>query len=341
MQDRGKRTRKVRWLWIPLIILLALLASCTQAEPTPTPTATPLPPPTVAPPPTEAPPTATAVPPTATSVPPTATTAPPTARPIEEEAEEEESWIAPVVYEASAARIEVDGDTSDWTGIPWVEVPMEQIEPIPGEEFGPLDPITVRMRMAVDGERVYVLMEVPDDFDYDPGDHSLSPAMAVMFRIDEPAAPHMGVEEEDLERSFGKVDIWHWELDCGPGELSGGGLEGIRGGNDPDCNLDDEWATTPEEREDDGSREAENSLVGVWEHTGRDQGPGAPGTWIFEISRKLQTGDPDDAQMEMGGEVYVTLAYWDPDETPEGWTGAGHLQSSEYGWLEVKLPATP
>ncbi len=31
-------------------------------------------------------------------------------------------------------------------------------------------------------------------------------------------------------------------------------------------------------------------------------------------------------------------AYFDADETLEGWTDTGHLQSSENGWIEVTLP---
>ncbi|MEE9198713.1 MAG: ethylbenzene dehydrogenase-related protein [Dehalococcoidia bacterium] len=132
------------------------------------------------------------------------------------------------------------------------------------------------------------------------------------------------------------VDIWHWELDCGPGELSGG--NDAPSGNDPDCNFDDEYSTTPEEREDDGTAQAENSLAGVWDHTARAQGQGASGTWIFEMSRPLNTGDPEDGQLQLGGQAQMALAYWDADETPDGWTDAGHLQSSSGGWIEITLP---
>jgi hypothetical protein len=34
----------------------------------------------------------------------------------------------------------------------------------------------------------------------------------------------------------------------------------------------------------------------------------------------------------------MALAYWDPDETAEGWTGTGHLQSADNGWIAVSLP---
>ena len=245
--------------------------------------------------------------------------------------------VEPVFMDATSANITVDGDTFDWAGIPATTVNLTQLAPIPGVEWGEVGDIEVDLRFAVNDERVFVLMEVPGDFLYNPADHHLSPALAVMFRIEEPAAPHMGTTEEDQQSSLGKVDIWHWELDCGPGELSGGGT-GIVGGNDPPCNLDDEWSTTPEAREDDGSVDAENSIAGVWEHTARAQGSGSDGTWIFEMSRKLQTGDPDDAQLVLGGHTAVALAWWAADETTEGWTAAGHLTNANQGWITLSLP---
>jgi hypothetical protein len=152
----------------------------------------------------------------------------------------------------------------------------------------------------------------------------------------------MGATDDDLEVGLGMVDIWHWELDCAAGALSGGGDPGS--GDDPDCNFDDEFATDPEEREDDGggdaivNADAENSLAGVWEHTASAAGAGAEGTWIFEMSRPLQTGDTQDAQFVSGGTALMALAYFDADETLEGWTDTGHLQSAEVGWIEVTLP---
>jgi hypothetical protein len=223
-------------------------------------------------------------------------------------------------------------------------VPVEQIEIPPGSDWdepGLLDPMDIVVKVAADAENIYVLLEVPDDYDFDPEDHNLSASIAVMFLIDQAAGPHMGAVDDDLEVGLGMVDIWHWELDCGPGEVSGGG--GIAGGDDPNCNLDDEYATDPEEREDDGkgdiaNPDAENGLIGVWEHTARSEGAGAAGTWIFEMSRPLQTGDPQDVQFASGGVALMALAYFDADETLEGWTDTGHLQSAENGWIEVILP---
>jgi hypothetical protein len=151
----------------------------------------------------------------------------------------------------------------------------------------------------------------------------------------------MGTTDKDQDTSLGKVDIWHRELDCGPGAIQGGGgiqANGVSGGNDPPCNLDDEYSTTPTEREDDGSANGENSITGVFEHTARVSSAGSEGTWIFEFSRPLDTGDSDDAILVAGATAKMAIAYWDADETASGWTGTGHVQSSDAGWIEVTLP---
>lgn len=272
--------------------------------------------------------------PVATTAPVASGTAEPTPEPpVPSEPVED----GPITLAASTADITIDGDVSDWKNVAPVTVRLQQIKSFPGADFDPVEPVDADLRVSVSGDHLYVLVEVPDDYDYLAEDHGLSAALAVMFRIDELAPPHMGATEEDQKRSLGKVDIWHWELDCGPYEVSGG-ISGKRGGNDPACNLDDEYANRPEDLEDDGTPQAENSLKGVWDHTSKAQGDGAEGTWIFEISRPLQTGDPDDAQFAAGSTARMALAYWDPDESVDGWSNAGHLQSSSGGWIEVNLP---
>jgi len=251
-----------------------------------------------------------------------------------------------IAFTAPSAAIAVDGDASEWSAIEGATVNLEQIrlDNLPPEvaaeiDFNPLDPVDVTLKVARDDEKLYVLFEVPGGFVYKADDHNLSASIAVMFRIDAPAAPHMGAEEPELDDSLGMVDIWHWELDCAPGTASGGGTGT---GDDPECNLDDEYSTTPEAREDDGGGDAvnaaaENSLAGVWEHSARASGPGAEGSWIFEMSRPLQTGDPQDAQFASGSTAYVALAFFDPTESAVGWSDPGHLQSAYNGWIEVTL----
>ena len=274
-----------------------------------------------------------------TTVPESTTAERPTTAPQATAEEEEEA--GQVKFDAASATITVDGDDSDWADIEGATFEMEQIEVPEGSdiEFDPVAPKDATLKVASDGTNIYVLVEVDDTFDYVADNHDLSAAMAVMFRIDDPAPAHMGAAEKDLEVSLGMVDIWHWELDCGPGQVSGG--KGVTGGDDPACNLDDEFATTPEDREDDGggdvpNAQAENGLTGAWTHTAA--APGGDGTWIFEMSRPLSTGDPQDAQLASGATAYVAIAYWDPKESATGWSDAGHLQSAEVGWIEVTLP---
>lgn len=149
----------------------------------------------------------------------------------------------------------------------------------------------------------------------------------------------MGATDDDEETSLGMVDIWHWELECAAGEVSGGATsgpgEGSDPGNDEVCNFDDEWATAPETREDDNADGAENSLSGSWSHS--DPTADAAGTWTFEMSRPLDTLDTTDAAFAVDGTGLLAFAYWDADATPEGWEDNGHVQSANLGWIKVNF----
>ncbi|HEY5625698.1 MAG TPA: ethylbenzene dehydrogenase-related protein [Dehalococcoidia bacterium] len=248
---------------------------------------------------------------------------------------------------AADATITVDGDNSEWAAINGTTVTLRQFDIPPGSDWDPpgvVDPIDATLKVAADDTNIYVLFEVPDDYDFDgvvpPNDHHLSAALAVEFLIDPDAGPHMGAGDSDFEAGLGMVDLWHWELDCLAGAMSGGGPAGS--GNDPDCNLDDEYASDPETREDDGGGDpnaaAENSLAGSWSHSGSAGGNGTAGTWTFEMSRPLQTGDPEDAAFAAGGTAKMALAYWDADEGLTGWTDLGHVTSADLGWIVVHLP---
>ena len=279
-----------------------------------------------------------------TADPTVAPTASPTAAPTAEPTDTGGGDTPEITIDAATATITVDGDASDWADIEGATVTLKQFEIPDGVDWdapGVVDPIDATVKVATDSSNIYVLFEVPDDYDFDPGDHNFSASPNVMFLIDAAAGPHMGAGDDDFETGLGMVDIWHWELDCAAGVTSGGGDAGS--GDDPDCNLDDEYSTDPEEREDDGGGDtanaaAENSIAGVWSHTNSAGGIGAAGTWIFEMSRPLQTGDPEDAQFTAGGTAKIALAYFDADEGLEGWTDTGHVTSAENGWIEVTLP---
>jgi len=241
-----------------------------------------------------------------------------------------------VVYTAPEAAITVDGDPSDWAEIPELHMILK---PIKGEEVVEAELHDATVQVAYDADYIYMLFGVDDDFDFVEGDAKLSAAMAVAWAIDSGAGEAMGATEDDHETSLGLVDIWHWELDCAAGVESGGAVyepgADKSPGNDSGCNFDDEYSTSPEDREDDDMAGAENSLFGVYSHTADVNGEA--GTWYFEMSRPLQTGDAGDAQFVAGGTGLLALAYWDADQTPEGWEDDSHVQSTDLGWIEIRL----
>lgn len=227
--------------------------------------------------------------------------------------------------------ITVDGLTGDWSGVSGTTVTM--IRP-----FATADRMTAEVKIAYDDANIYVLLLVNDDYDYNATDHDKSAAVAVLFQIDSAATPDMGGGK-------GNVDIWHWELDQGPGVVVGFNLTS---GNDPIGNLDDEWANSTSFRKDD---KVANEIYGAWSHTG-DWTVGATGKWVFEFQRALTTSDArQDRQFAAGQSYKMAIAYWDPDETGTpgvnyGWTDVGHFASCrdpttlDFSWLAVTL-ATP
>jgi DMSO reductase family type II enzyme heme b subunit len=240
-----------------------------------------------------------------------------------------------VTFTAPQASISIDGDVSDWADVPGLAVEL-------APAFGDSElRYQTELKVAYDDTNIYMLWAVEDDYDFNLDDHHFSAAIAVMFPIDEEAGVYMGATDVDnLEESSGAVDIWHWELDKVAGELSGG-VDRTVDGNDPEGNFDDEFANTAFDRHDDGccgdrdSPNKNNFLSGVWGHSNPEQG--ADGTWYFEMARPLLSGDPDDADFAIGETLRLLLAYWDADETEEGWTGRGHYQNSDQNWIEVIL----
>jgi hypothetical protein len=227
--------------------------------------------------------------------------------------------------------ITIDGLIGDWDGVPVTKITMIQ----------PLSPDNkmvdgLELRVAYDDSNIYVLAIITDDFDYNVTHHRNSAALAVLFAVDEAATPDMG-------GGTGYVDIWHWELDTGPGVVAGFNL---LSGDDPVGNLDDEYALSIFDRHDDATA---NELYGSWAHTDMSA-VGAEGEWIFEMKRSLTTSDTlkQDAQFVIGETVKLSIAYWDADETGEpgvlnGWTDAGHYATCkdpatlDFSWIDVEL----
>jgi len=239
---------------------------------------------------------------------------------------------APAAAVAAPIRtgITIDGLVGDWAGIPSTTTTL--IRPLATTERMVNG---LEWKVAHDDANIYFLFLVNDDYDYNATNHDLSAAVAVLFQIDPAATPDMG-------GGNGNVDLWHWELDCGPGVLSGFNL---MSGNDPQCNLDDEWANSTSNRRDDTMA---NELYGAWSHTNMTA-PGATGKWVFEMKRSLTTADTgnQDYQFRVGTTAKMSFAYWDADETPAGWQPWGHYASCrdpvtlDFSWISIDLEAPP
>jgi hypothetical protein len=227
--------------------------------------------------------------------------------------------------------ITIDGLIGDWSGIPGTKVTMIRPTATSQRLVDGLE-----LRTAYDDSNIYILAIVTDDYDYNATDHHNSAAIAVLLRIDDAATPDMG-------GGRGYVDIWHWELDTGPGVMAGFNIDS---GNDPVGNLDDEYSLSPTDRHDDDTA---NEVYGVWSHTDMSA-DGAAGKWIFEMKRALTTSDTlkQDAQLTVNQTYKLAIAYWDADETGEpgvnnGWTAAGHYSTCtdpdtlDFSWIDITL----
>ena len=237
--------------------------------------------------------------------------------------------------DAVAAAITVDGDPSDWSAINGLDLTLN---PINGESE--IAPKSATVKVAFDTQYVYVLLQVQDDYNWDPAEH-MSASGAVMWAIDQAAGTGMGSDAEakdpnDQYNSLGVVDIWHLEPTCDPGTPLGGAVSGAStSGADDACGFTDEFATDPKNREEDGGAGAENSLLGVMTHS--NPVVDGDGVWTFELRRPLQTGDGQDAQFAVGGTALLGVAYWDPDNSPEGWDDPEHVNSAIDGWIQVNF----
>lgn len=230
--------------------------------------------------------------------------------------------------------ITIDGDMADWA-----DIDSESVTLKPGRVSNEANAsFTAEFSATHDATKIYFLIVVKDDpylfYNMETGiSHRTAPALGVAFPIDEGAqAQFMGGTDRDttanIELATGEVDMLHWELDTLAGVKTGGSKNLSAGANFGDgvANMDDEWANTAEDRHDDNDQAtSENSYEGSWSHSSGGTTNGTNGDWIFEISRKLDTGDIHDAAFAEGETIEVAIAFWTPNEhTNMRWSDDGH-----------------
>ncbi|MEE8486235.1 MAG: hypothetical protein V3S38_06780, partial [Acidimicrobiia bacterium] len=162
-EEINRMLTKSRWLVI--VFVLALVATaCTGSDADDTTT-------------TEAPTTTTTLGTTTTEAAPTTTEAPETTttEPPPPPDPAMRSLVAP------EAAITVDGDLSDWSDIVGLAMTLE---PIVADADKAIDNKDVTIKMAHDGENIYALFTVDDDYNWVEGDVHASGAVAFMFPVD-------------------------------------------------------------------------------------------------------------------------------------------------------------
>lgn len=242
----------------------------------------------------------------------------------------------------------LDADLSEWTPIQGIDTQIDSIAGTPYVEGN------LKAKCLYDNERIYFSMQIPGEFSFDTEDNHKCAAIGTMLKVGAdatyvnmggcpdalaPGSCDNGVPDTCLPYL---VDIGaHWELrtttqgqtypigtDDGTISRASSGT-----GDDPVANKDDEYGYSPFCRFDDDGENAGNEWAGAWAYSD------ANSEYIFELSRLLTTASPGtDAQLAAGESYSFGIAYWDPKETPTGWTDAGHfLTGCGSDWIDLVL----
>ena len=255
-------------------------------------------------------------------------------------------FILPVVFTAKAAdhpevdiqatdlgtsKITIDGNETEWEDI--LDHDFTLSSPV-----NPTDSYTVpaELKVAYDANYVYFFVVIIEKFqgynltkaaETDSFVHDQMWGLGLAFSINgSDSSRHMGATNENDPTSVGYADIMHWEAEVPMGVATSS------------AGFEDMWATAWADKEVDA---AGNAWTGAWMHSNPTNG--TDGEYTFELKRALTNNDPNDAQFKMNAKNEITIAFWDPFQSVNGWTDDGHYTSSEYGTYFIlgTLPSAP
>lgn len=256
-----------------------------------------------------------------------------------------DKWICYPITEGMSAPT-LDGDLNDWASVEGITSSLQMITGTPYEAGD------ATLKCTYDSENIYFAFEFPGAYKFNASSDELSAAIGTMTKVGVMATFYNMGGCPDAMGGCGEegiipdtcvdyvVDIGaHWELSTTEQgveyALDANMTSGT--GDDPIANKDDEFAVTPYCRFDDNDSSSSNEWSGAWKHTNPTDG--MDGTYIFELSRLLKTGSSaTDAQYVAGQAYDFGVAFWDPFETENGWTDAGHyVTGCGSKWMELEL----
>ena len=248
-------------------------------------------------------------------------------------------------YVDDAAVPTLDGDLMDWDAVEGGIT--TELRSMFGMSYALGEPT---YKCVHDGEKIYFSMEIPGEYRFSADDDKKCAAIGTMMPIGSMAGYiNMGGCPETMANGCADgipdtcadymVDLGaHWELKTTEMGVEYPMNPSTGSGNDLIANNDDEYGSSSFCRPDDDDANAGNEWAGAWSHSNPVEGE--MGMYKFEIARTLTTpSSVTDAQMAVGETYKFGIAFWDPYETVDGWTAAGHFVtgcSAEWIHLTIK-----
>jgi len=230
----------------------------------------------------------------------------------------------------------LDGDLSEWSSVNGTQT---ELYGLAGNVYAPG---LADYKCMYNDTHIFFAMEIPGAYRFNSSSNAQCASVAIMFKIGE-SALYYGMGGCPLASSGCssgvpsgcdpyRVDIGaHWEL----ASTEQGVEYGVNLGSS-DALADDEYAVSPTCRLDDDGSNSGNEWNVAWSYEAFNS---TFGDYKFELARSLSTmSESTDRQLSVGQSYSVGFAYWDPNETADGWTDPGHyVTGCAADWMDMTI----
>jgi hypothetical protein len=220
----------------------------------------------------------------------------------------------------------LDGKLDEWVAVQGLNSSIQQpisLNQYPGGE--------TMYKCMYDTTTIYFALQIPGEYSFNETLPGLTPAVGLQHKIGPNATFfNMGGCPEAVKACANGTVCDSYRVDIAPHWITFQTQQGVAygvGGNSGTV-LDDHYAVSPVclLDDDEGVPDGKSEWAGAWSHT--NPVSGELGIYQFELARSLTTPDPTvDVQFAPGNTYESGFAFWDPFETQDGWTVAGHYVS--------------